>query len=49
LTVAQAAEFCKVKEATIRNWASLKKIPAHRANGSLFFLVDELIEWSSKR
>ena len=48
LNADQAAEFCQVEPATIRNWASRGKIPYHKANGSMFFVVNELLEWSSK-
>lgn len=49
ITVEQAADFCKVKPSTIRNWASTGKIPCHKANGARFFIVGELIEWSRNR
>lgn|SRR5262249_9713815 len=48
LNVEQAAEFCQVKPETIRNWASSGKIPRHKANGSMFFVADELLAWSMK-
>jgi len=45
----QAAELFKVSVGTIMNWVSRKKIPYRKANGSVFFLLEELLEWTRPR
>jgi len=44
----QLAEFIHVSPATISNWIALRKIPYHKANGAVFFVVDEIMRWSAE-
>jgi len=47
LTVKEVAELIHVEAGTVRNWMSARKIPFHRANGAVFFIFEELIEWTA--
>jgi excisionase family DNA binding protein len=46
LTVDEVAAFLHVEPKTIRHWTGKGKIPFRRANSSIFFLLDELLEWT---
>jgi len=47
LTVKEVADLIHVEPGTVRNWMSARKIPFHRANGAVFFLLEELLEWTA--
>jgi len=42
----EAAELCGVRPETIDNWVSKGKIPYRKANGSVFFVLDEILQWT---
>ena len=42
----QVAEFLHVKPETIDNWVSKGHIPYRKASGRVFFILDELNEWT---
>jgi hypothetical protein len=42
----QVAQLLHVAPGTVDNWVSRRKIPFRKANGSVFFLLDELLDWT---
>jgi len=46
LTGRDVAAMLHVKPGTVANWVSRGKIPFRRANGAVFFVLDELMNWT---
>jgi predicted DNA-binding transcriptional regulator AlpA len=42
----EVAELCGVKPETVDNWVSKGKIPYRKANGSVFFVLEEILQWT---
>lgn|SRR5262249_3203705 len=42
----EVAEFCGVRPETVDNWVSKGKIPYRKANGSVFFVLEEILQWT---
>jgi hypothetical protein len=42
----QVAAMFHVAPGTVDNWVSRDKIPYRKANGKVFFLLDELMAWT---
>jgi excisionase family DNA binding protein len=49
LTASEAAEYLGLAETTVRQWASMRKIPAVKLGRSLRFDVLELEKWLGAR
>lgn len=47
MTVREAAHFLNVKERTIYEWVTAKKIPHRHAGNALRFIRSELLAWTS--
>lgn len=47
VTVKEVAEFIKVKEKTLYQWAELGQIPHIKINGSVRFDYEDLRKWVS--
>ncbi len=45
VTVKEVAEFLRVKEKTVYQWAEMGQIPSLKINGSLRFDLDEIKAW----
>ncbi|MBF0557094.1 MAG: helix-turn-helix domain-containing protein [Nitrospirae bacterium] len=45
LTVRDVAEFLKVKEKTLYQWAELGQIPHIKLNGALRFELGDIMKW----
>jgi excisionase family DNA binding protein len=48
LTVEEVAELLRVSPRSIYDWVSQGMIPFHKAGRRTIFLLDEIMEWSSK-
>lgn len=42
----QVAELLHVTPGTVSNWVSTHKIPYRRAGRAIFFILDEVLQWS---
>ena len=49
LNVPEAAEYLSLAEQTIRNWASMGKLPKVQAYGALRFDIQALDQWIENR
>ena len=49
LTAAEAAEYLGMAEWTLRQWASMRKIPKVKLGKALRFDVDDLDKWIAEK
>ena len=49
LTVEEVAELLRVSPRSIYDWVSQDSIPHHKAGRRTIFLLEEVIEWVSKK
>src|SRR5262245_13009299 len=45
----EVAKLFHVEERTIRNWVNARSIPFLRANGSVVFVLSDLMEWGKEQ
>lgn len=48
LTVEEVAGFLRVSPRSVYDWVSQEMIPFHKAGRRTIFLLDEILEWTSK-
>jgi excisionase family DNA binding protein len=48
LTVEEVAELLRVSPRSVYDWVSQGVIPYHKAGRRTIFLLDEILEWTSK-
>lgn len=49
LTVEEVAELLRVSPRSVYDWVSQRQIPFRKAGRRTIFLLDEVLEWTSKR
>jgi excisionase family DNA binding protein len=49
LTVEEVAELLRVSPRSVYDWVSQGQIPFHKAGRRTIFLLEEILEWTTKR